>query len=253
MRKVLSNGFLFFFILINSIFSAQSFLPPVDAKQSKIVVVIDPGHGGGDWGINYKGVYEKNINLEVAQRIANKLKKDNPNISVFMTRTDDQFLSINDRVSYANNTKGNIFISIHCDFVPSENISGYKIFYLSTNLVLDKVNNEFLNWDLVQVPYIPASQKLAGFIDQYMKAALIKENSNITGNDEDDVLPMESRGVMGVKSYLLKSINMPAVVVELGNINNRNDFSYLNDKNIIDQIAYHIKQGIINYINKTGY
>lgn len=254
MKKTLANNFLFLLIVVNNIFCAQSFLPPGDIQQTdKIIVIIDPGHGGGDWGINHRGIYEKNITLNVAKRIRDKLIKDNPQIIVYMTRVEDQFLNLNERVNYANSMKGNIFLSIHCDFIPSENVSGYKIFYFSYVNVLDKEKKELINWDLVQISYIVSSEKLARFIDQYMKAALIKENSRITGNDEDDILPIESRGVTAIKSFLLKSINMPAVVVELGNINNKNDFSYLNNINIIDQVAYHIKEGIINYLIKNNY
>lgn len=254
MKKALTNNFLFLLILVNNIFCAQSFLPPGDIQQTdKKIIVIDPGHGGGDWGINYRGIYEKNITLDVAKKIRDKLIKNNPRIVVYMTRIDDQFLNVNDRASYANSLKGDIFLSIHCDFIPSENVSGYKIFYFFSNNVLDKEKNELIKWDLVQTPYIASSAKLAGFINQYMRAALIRENSNITGNDEDDVLPIESRGVARINSFLLKSINMPAVVIELGNINNKNDFLCLNNKNIIDQIAYHIKEGIINYLIKTNY
>ncbi len=255
MKKVLLNNFLFLFLFFNHLFCAQSILPPGDMQQidKKVTVIIDPGHGGGDWGINYRGVYEKNITLDVAKRIRDKLIKNDPRMSVYLTRTDDQFLNINDRVNYANSLKGDIFLSIHCDFIPSENVSGYKIFYLFSNNVLDRGKNELINWDSVQIPYIALSKKLAGFIDQYMRAALIREDNSMAGNDEDDILPLDSRGVASIKSFLLKSINMPAVVIEIGNLNNKNDFSYLNNKNTIDRIAYHIKEGIINYLIKVNY
>lgn len=254
MQKVLTNNFLFLLILVNNIFSAQSFLPPDDIQQAnKKIIIIDPGHGGGDWGINYRGIYEKNITLDVAKKIKDKLIKDNPHIIVYLTRSDDQFLNINERVNYANSLKGDIFLSIHCDFIPTEIVSGYKIFYLFFNNVVDKEKNELIKWDIVQAPYIVLSAKLAGFINQYMKAALIRENSNIIENDEDDVLPIKSRGVAKINSFLLKSLNMPAVIIELGNIKNKNDFLCLTNKNIIDQIAYHIKEGIINYLIKISY
>ncbi|MCX7699102.1 MAG: N-acetylmuramoyl-L-alanine amidase [Candidatus Goldbacteria bacterium] len=254
MKKIINN-FLFFLFLINAVYSAQNLLPPSDIHYSekKTTIIIDPGHGGGDWGINYKGIYEKNITLDISKKIKEKLLKDNPKISVYMTRVDDQFLNINDRVNYANSQKGDIFLSIHCDFIPSESISGYKIYYMLSDNIAEKQKTELINWDFIQMPYINSSRRLASFIDQYMRAALIQENNNITSNDEDDVLPLESRGVTRIKSFILKSINMPAVVVEVGNIYNKNDFSYLTDKNIINQIAYHIKEGIINYLIKTNY
>jgi N-acetylmuramoyl-L-alanine amidase len=255
MKKVMLCSFLFSFAIIGVVFPAQSYLPPGDVQQpeKKVTIIIDPGHGGGDWGINYRGMYEKNINLDVAKKLKEKLIKDNPRLIIYMTRTDDQFLSVNDRANYANSQKGDVFLSIHCDFVPSENISGCKVYYQQPDSVINKEKREIINWDMVQFPYVAESKKLANFIDQYMRAALIDENGNVTGNDEDDVLPLGSRGVAGVKSSILKSINMPAVVIELGNVYNRDDFSFLNSKNITDQIAYHIKEGIINYLMKVNY
>jgi N-acetylmuramoyl-L-alanine amidase len=100
-------------------------IPTLFAKD-KIIVVIDPGHGGGDHGhisVNKEYLPEKELNLRIALKFGEMLEKQLDNIQIIYSRTDDSFPSLNDRVKLANESKADYFISIHC------NANGKKTVY----------------------------------------------------------------------------------------------------------------------------
>lgn len=85
-------------------------LTGADAER-KVRVIIDPGHGGQDSGSTYDGVEEKNLNLKIAQYLAEELEKRG--VSYKLTREEDTFVSLSDRANIANQYDGDVFISIH--------------------------------------------------------------------------------------------------------------------------------------------
>ena len=84
---------------------------PVEKAQKSLVFVIDPGHGGYEYGIISEGAREKDINLNLARDLAAALTKKSR--AVFLTRKADQSVSLNDRINFANSKNPDIFISIH--------------------------------------------------------------------------------------------------------------------------------------------
>ena len=85
------------------------------------VIVLDPGHGGEDVGaISINGHKEKDIALSIAKRTKELLKKELPNTKVVMTRDDDTFVELYRRGQIANKNKGKLFISIHCNSMPTK-------------------------------------------------------------------------------------------------------------------------------------
>ncbi|OGY18275.1 MAG: hypothetical protein A3F04_00175 [Candidatus Chisholmbacteria bacterium RIFCSPHIGHO2_12_FULL_49_9] len=107
-RKFLSVTLLFFaFVLIDAIhvFAASS---PVTSRK----IVIDPGHGGTDWGsTECPGLAEKDANLDISRRLQELLANDGA--QVLMTRTDDSYKSNNDRYTQANQFGGQVLVSVH--------------------------------------------------------------------------------------------------------------------------------------------
>ena len=97
-------------LLILTGFFVADALIGADAER-KVRVIIDPGHGGQDSGSTYDGVEEKNLNLKIAQYLAEEL--DKRGVSYKLTREDDTFVSLSDRAAMANQYDGDIFISIH--------------------------------------------------------------------------------------------------------------------------------------------
>ncbi len=96
------------------------------------LVVLDPGHGGLDPGaIGYSGVYEKDIALATARDVARQLEATK-RYRVQMTRTDDEFVALQERVAFADHAAGGeLFLSIHADALPNAGVRGASIFTLS--------------------------------------------------------------------------------------------------------------------------
>jgi len=92
------------------------------ASKDEKLVVIDPGHGGAEPGAIYKGLYEKDLNLDIALRL-NKLLR-NKNIKTYMTREDDSFVGLFERAYIANNLNASLFLSIHNNAMSNANYGG---------------------------------------------------------------------------------------------------------------------------------
>jgi len=96
-------------------------------------IVIDAGHGGKDPGaVGYRGTKEKDIALDVAKRLEKKLSK-NMNVKIVMTRDEDVFLRLEERTKIANESNGNLFISIHTNAAEDRRASGFETFLIGTN------------------------------------------------------------------------------------------------------------------------
>ena len=102
---------------INSIY-------PFNAPLSKTKIVLDPGHGGNDPGAERDGIYEKEINLDVARRVAKYLSK--AGIKVVMTRNSDKTVSLHDRSTLSNREKPDAFLSIHVNASVNSKIRGIE-------------------------------------------------------------------------------------------------------------------------------
>ena len=86
---------------------------------SEYIIVLDPGHGGSDPGASYNGVYEKNVNLKIAQYVKAELETYS-NVKVIMTRTGDTYPTLIERSQMAANYKADFFVSIHCNMLASK-------------------------------------------------------------------------------------------------------------------------------------
>ena len=100
-------------------------------KWSINTIVLDAGHGGKDPGaIGYYNIHEKNIVLDITNELGKYIEKNHPNINVIYTRTDDTFLGLRDRTNIANESKGQIFISVHANASTAKSARGFEVFLL---------------------------------------------------------------------------------------------------------------------------
>ena len=177
-------------------------------------VVLDPGHGGSDCGaiaLDNK-FYEKTINLEVAKLIQEKLMKKN--VYVYMTRTKDETLTLEDRVNYSNDINPDIYVSIHANSTVQAISYGLETHYYKD----DSIN-------------------LANVIH-----ANFASEKNLKKWDTVD------RGVMKSRFYVINHTEAPSVLIEMGFISNAVERDKLNTKERKEQIAESITKGILEYL-----
>lgn len=209
-------------------------------------VVIDPGHGGKDPGAVSKDrkVYEKNITLDIATKLATRIREEYPDIKVVMTRSSDTFPELQQRATIANNANADLFISIHINAAASTSASGFSVHVLgqssNKNRDLYAFNMEICKREnsVIQLEE-DFSQNYQGFDPSdpasYIFMSLM-QNSNLERSIQfaeniDKCLrngPIsKDRGVSQDPFLVLWMTSMPSVLVELGFISNSSDLEVL--------------------------
>ena len=225
--------------------------------KKKYIVVIDPGHGGKDPGaIGINGTFEKKINLVFSKIIKSILSSSN--IKVKLTRTDDRYLYLRERIKFAENVKADLFVSIHADASKNRRASGFSVFSLS-----DKASDN-------EAKELAKRENKSDFIgglkiqhsDPLIKDNLIKIFQRQTMNESSKIadiviknikkLSIKNRGHRNAGFVVLKSLTTPSILVELGFITNRSEEKLLNNKRYLTKISKIISLSILNYFNQTN-
>jgi N-acetylmuramoyl-L-alanine amidase len=213
-----------------------------DAKRALFeagapVVVIDPGHGGNDTGAKGPaGTQEKTVTLNLARSIADQLKTG---YRVVLTRSDDYRLDLSERTAVANQSKADIFISLHTGSSFSGSVSGETVYFyqqfIGSALTAESETPQSLtdsdipvSWDQIQSKYRITSQKLAKLIQYQL--------SNVRQ-------PPDTK-IQGAPLLVLEGADMPAVAIEIGNLSNPNEEKALGDTEFLAVIARAITKGI---------
>lgn len=205
----------------------------------KKIIVLDPGHGGNDFGaLSSDGLAEKNVTLEIAEAIKNGLVND---YEVFLTRTDDYNIHINDRISLANHHKADLYISIHMGGSFLHKTNGMAIFYFSnptakpTSTVLYDMEDQLTDWDEIQSRHNSINKKIAKIIADQIRQA--KKIQNIT--------------IDGAPLAILKGIDMPAILIEFGYITNPFEESLLKNPETLSDYAEIIRTSVDTFFQHT--
>lgn len=237
----------------------------VEAKQ--FVVVIDPGHGGKDYGAIGTVTNEKTVNLNVANKLVEiiKTKYGEDEVKVVTTRSKDIFIPLDERPRIANNAKGNLFISIHCNSLDKKNknranISGTEVYTCGlhkseSNLAVAKRENAvmYLEDDYSQKyqgfdpnspeSYIAFELNQSKHLDRSIEfASLAKDYLTTTAQRTD-------KGVKQAGFWVLWSTGMPAVLVELDFISNPKAEKFMASTAGVDKMAKALFQAFEDYYN----
>lgn len=216
-------------------------------------IVIDPGHGGSDPGAigHKKGVLEKDVNLQIAKKLAENLRK-RLGCEVFLTRDKDVHLTLESRTQFANNKKADLFISLHTNSSPSSKAHGIETYFLnlatddeaiavaarenatSTKNISDL--QTILN-DLMQNAKINESSKLASYVQRGVMTTL-----------KPHYTPLNDKGVKQAPFYVLLGAQMPSILIETGFINNQRDCQRLIHARYQNLVVTGITQGVEAYI-----
>jgi N-acetylmuramoyl-L-alanine amidase len=253
----------------------------INAGYKLKTVVVDAGHGrmaNGTWrGASGDYSQESKVTLAVALKLRDSIQKDIPSVNVVMTRTDDNDVLWQKRADIANENKGQLFISLHCNSLPDKivrNSRGKRVrvpdhsgkgvlilVYIYRRVGEQEAairENEFedKNYkdDAEVNPTDPASIILLNaFKDKYRKQSL--QFANLVNDEFVNTDGRRSEGVREQSVLVLARSGMPAVLIEMGYINNPEEEKYLNSEEGQGEIVASIVRALKNYkydVEQTG-
>ncbi|MDI6686947.1 MAG: N-acetylmuramoyl-L-alanine amidase [Desulfobacterales bacterium] len=242
--------------------SKQSGKIPTSALAKQLAlgvntIVIDPGHGGRDYGAPgyLRGVHERNVTLNIGKKLA-KTIRETLGCKVIMTRNGNKYLTLEERTAIANTENADLFISIHTNAARDRRACGIETFFLNlatdddSILVAARENatstknisdlQTILN-DLMQNAKINESSRLAYHVQTAMCEHMQKEYSQI-----------KNKGVKQAPFYVLLGAQMPSILIETSFISNYRECKRLIDSKYQNHLCDAIVKGIKSYIKETN-
>ncbi len=241
-------------------------IPAATVSKSKksmvrrdIIIAIDPGHGGQDSGaLGKHGTKEKDIVLAVAKRLA-KIVNAEPGMRAYLTRDTDVFITLRQRIKRARENKADMFISIHADAFKDAKAKGASVFVLSqrgasseaAQMMADKENAADLAGgisledkdDMLASVLLDLSQTAS------LEASLEVANTVLAGLKR--VGNVHKKHVESAAFVVLKSPDIPSILVETAFVSNPDEERKLNTPSHQNKIARAILSGISNYFQRN--
>ncbi len=180
-------------------------------KGEKVVLWLDAGHGGRDVGSDVRSIYEKDINISIVNKIVTELAGEG--YEILLTRTDDSTVRLYDRVDIINAAKPHLMVSVHCNSVEQDYVTGIESYYAEGKSV---------------------GKTLAKYVQESAVAH--------TG--------AKDRGTEGSNLVVVKYTTMPATLIEVGFLTNDQEYNNLTSSEYQDKMAKGIAEGIKKFINE---
>ncbi|ALQ01134.1 N-acetylmuramoyl-L-alanine amidase [Pseudomonas brassicacearum] len=237
-------------------------LPPAPAGKRDIIVVIDAGHGGEDPGASgSRGQREKDVVLSIArelQRQVNGMK----GFRAELTRTGDYFIPLRGRTEIARKKGADLFVSIHADAAPSAAAFGASVFALSdrgatsetARWLADSENRSDLIGGAGNVSLDDKDRMLAGVLLDLSMTASLTSSLNVGQkvlSNIGRVTPLHKQRVEQAGFMVLKSPDIPSILVETGFISNANEASKLSSSNHQQALARSISSGVRQFFQQN--
>ncbi len=185
--------------------------PQRRVSNGRVVVIIDPGHGGKDSGaLGIGRIREKDIILPISKRIAEILQQNG--VQVVMTRDSDYFVTLPGRVQLAERANADVFVSIHANSAGASrpDVSGLETYYYDSGLGLARI----------------------------VHSSILQS------------LNVRDRGVRRARFYVLRKSSMPSILVETGYLTGREDIAKLRTSAYQNQMAEAIARGVLQYLKR---
>ncbi len=264
MKKIINSVaivFAFIFIFLTFAWGKSDFLG-INSEKRIGVVVIDPGHGGKDFGTTMGNTHEKDVVLDISLRLGELIKKNYPEIKIIYTRSKDIFIPLFERANIANKNKADLFISIHANGTENKGVQGTETFVLgqhrnienlevakkenSVILLEDNYNTRYEGFDpnssesyimfeLVQDEYLEQSVMFASEIQQQFRQYAKRAD----------------RSVKQAGFLVLRQTTMPSVLIEVGFISHSGERSYLASEKGKSTLSLAIFNAFKDYKQKT--
>ena len=222
-------------------------------------VVIDAGHGGHDPGaIGPSGLKEKQVTLEIAKALKEKLDRDGRKhgiTNVYLTRSDDRFIPLEERTGIAKKQGADLFISIHCNAARDKQAYGTETYFLS--LTQDQRSLAVAARENATTSI--SRGEMSKVLKQYLLSAKIEESQRLAGHVQNGVVtnisakyqPVKNKGVKRAPFVVLIGADIPSILVETAFITNPRDEQRLKSDGYVDEVADGIYDGIIRFSSEV--
>ncbi|MEI6415136.1 MAG: N-acetylmuramoyl-L-alanine amidase [Pseudomonadota bacterium] len=221
-----------------------------------VVVAVDPGHGGADPGATGpNGIQEKQVTLAIGRELVSQLNRQ-PGIKAFLTRQRDVFLALRARMAKARQKQADLFVSIHADAVDDKSVHGSSVYILSQK----GASSEAARWlaerensaDLVNGVKLTATadQVLASVLLDMSQCATLKASQDAARQVLKALIQLDRphhRDIQKAGFAVLKSPDVPSLLVETAYISNPGEESRLPDPDYQRSLATVLRTGLMNY------
>lgn len=241
-------------------------VPPLKKVPKKpvlrdVVVALDPGHGGQDPGAigGLYGTQEKQLTLQIARHLK-KLLDAQKGIRTVMTRDEDQFVALRERTAIARRQKADLFISIHADAFRDQHVQGASVYVLSNK----GASSEAARWlaetenkaDLIGGISLADKEDALASVLLDMSQSAARGSSLTAAEGVYQALrtlgKVHGKAVHQAAFIVLKSPDIPSLLIETGFISNPTEERRLRDVAYQKQLAQVIMQGILRYFTTAG-
>ncbi len=220
-------------------------------------IVLDPGHGGHDQGTaGPSGLTEKELVLDIALRLGQMLT-DELGAEVIYTRRDDRFVPLEERTRIANESRADLFLSIHANSSPIKSVSGIETFILSFTTqkdALETAARENASSDLGVFELRDLLQKIAlkEKVNESREFAT-RINTALSRGWYNQAANARNRGVKRAPFVVLIGANMPSVLAEIGFLSNARDEKELMRSEVRQRMAEALAKGIAQYADSLSH
>jgi N-acetylmuramoyl-L-alanine amidase len=220
-------------------------------------IVIDPGHGGHDTGtIGPTGLMEKDLCLDVALRLGKIIQQRLPGADIVYTRSDDTFIPLEERTNIANQTKADLFISIHANSSQDHGARGVETYYLNMKGSAEAMevatrenasseqgihNLEDLVKKIARNEKIDESKEFAEDIQDSLAKRMQKASRSV-----------KNRGVRKAPFVVLIGADMPSILTEISFLSNPSDEKLLKQPEYRQRVAEGLYQGVASYLQSMN-
>ena len=228
------------------------------AFHGLVKVVVDAGHGGKDPGaIGFGGLKEKDVNLDIAARIARDLR--DAGIDVVMTRDSDAFITLPDRTSVASRPGIDLFVSVHSNATKSRRVQGYDV-YASAPLnsgdksELQRVQNEKkLCAQLKMRQDLPELKDIVIDMCYAQKLKITPYLADAVTHGLSQELHQGEHSSKSARYFVLRNTLIPAILIEVGFITNPHEAMQLKDGSYRQKIADAVTKGLTRCMHAQGF
>lgn len=230
------------------------------ATSKEFVVAIDPGHGGRDVGaIGPTGVYEKDVVLALSLRLKHEIDQ-RPGMRAVLTRERDVYLNLSERIEIARRHQADIFISVHADAYPSGSPRGGSVYVLSNrgaSSIMARKLAQQENQALGAIQLAGRDMDVATVLTDLTREANLRASRNlgstVLAQMQQNNMTLHKNTVQSAEFAVLRSIDMPSMLIEAAFISNPYEERRLQDSSFHTTFARSVTQGLSRFIEQTGH